>query len=87
MSIHVNQVLPIGELNLQMSEELFNLNPLQMFYRYCLVSGQQRAAQQSQHFSGVGIAACRQSQCGGGDRPDYSYSSSSCKSFASAQKK
>lgn len=44
------------------------------------MTGQQRAAQGSQLFSGVSAAACRQSQCGGGDRPDHSCSStSSCK--------
>lgn len=28
LSIYVNQVLPIGEVYLLVSEELFNLNPL-----------------------------------------------------------
>lgn len=46
---------------------------------------QQRAVQESQFFLRGQYCSRRQSQRGAGDRPDYSYSSSSCKSCASSQ--
>lgn len=48
------------------------------------MTGQQRAAQESHLFSDTYIATCLWSQCRGRERQDYSYSSSSSKSFASS---